>query len=92
MNEDRAKWTYIEMSRKGFLKKEPNPMQREGSSVWIQVIQTLWQERRSVTDLASELSLAADEVESLIFVNREERKSEPPPRRGTGRPGFRLVG
>lgn len=92
MNEDRAKWTYIEMSRKGFLRKEPCPMQREGSSVWMQVLQSLWQERRSVTDLASELSLAADEVESLIFVNREERKSEPPPQRRTGRSGIQLVG
>ena len=58
----------------------------------MQVLQSLWQERRSVTDLASELCLAADEVESLIFVNREERKSEPPPQRGTGRSGIRLVG
>lgn len=65
-------------------------MQREGSSIWMQVPQTLWQERRSVTDLASEQSLATDEVESLIFVNREER--EPPPQRTSGRSGIRLIG
>src|SRR5690625_4610356 len=47
MNEDRTRWIYIEMSRKGFLRKEPCPMQREGSSIWMQVPQTLWQERRS---------------------------------------------
>lgn len=70
VKEEKAKWLYIEMSRKGYLKREPRPIQREGSAIWSQVLQALWQERKSVGDLAKELALPADEVESLIFVNR----------------------
>jgi Zn-dependent peptidase ImmA (M78 family) len=91
MNEDRAKWLYIEMSRKGFLKKEPRPMPREGSTIWAQVLQSLWQERRSVADLALELSLPEDDLESLIFVNRSERKFDTPPNQQGTRTNLRLV-
>lgn len=91
MKEDRAKWAYIEMSRKGYLKNEPEPIERERSAIWTQVLQAMWRERRSITDLSAELDLPVDEVQRLIFVNREELKSEPPLQRTAERVSFRVV-
>ncbi|MEG9883988.1 MAG: ImmA/IrrE family metallo-endopeptidase [Hyphomicrobiales bacterium] len=70
MNEERARWLYVEMARKGFLKKEPRPIQREGSAIWTQVLQAFWRDRMTIGDLAEELALPTDEIESPIFVKR----------------------
>lgn len=66
INEERSKFLYIEMSRQGFLKDEPNPRQRDQSSIWTQVLQDLWKEKRTILSLAEELALPVDELEALI--------------------------
>lgn len=91
VNGDRAKWLYIEMSRKGYLKKEPRPIRREGSAIWAQVLQALWQDRKSISDLAKEISLPSDEIESLIFVNRRDAMDRPAASTSSVRSGLRLV-
>lgn len=67
INEERSKFLYIEMSRQGFLKDEPNPRQRDQSSIWAQVLQDLWREKKTIASLAEELALPVDELEALIL-------------------------
>ena len=92
LNADRAKWLYIEMSRKGYLKNEPRPMARETSAIWTQVLQSLWTERRNVRALSDSLALPADEVESLIFVSWDARQSETSIQRISGRANLKVIG
>ncbi len=91
IKKDRAKWLYIEMSRKGFLKNEPSPIPREPSDIWTQVIQDLWKNRKSIETLANELVLPPDEIKSLVFLNRIGRIPEGPGARKIVGDKLRLV-
>jgi hypothetical protein len=61
---------YIELSRRGYLKKEPDPMPFEVSSVWSQVLQQRWRERKTLQALADEINLDIFDVEELLFLRR----------------------
>ena len=67
ISDERAKFLYIEMSRQGYLKDEPNPRQRDQSSIWSQILQDLWREKRTIASLAEDLALPVDELEALVL-------------------------
>ncbi len=87
VSEDRAKFLYIEMSRKGYLRKEPRPMRRESSMVWKRVFEDLWKDRRQLSDLADDLGLPVDEVASLTFAHVRQAD----PRTSNSSPKLRVV-
>ena len=64
-------WKYrdlcIEISTKGFRKKEPQEIDRERSMVWEKVIKTLWAEKTTQRDIASALNIPLTEVADLLF-------------------------
>ncbi len=64
-------WQYrtfcIQASERGYRKQEPEPMDREFSSVWRMVLTELWKERITKTNIARILKLPPDEIESLLF-------------------------
>lgn len=64
-------WKYrdfcIEISRLGYNKKEPNPIERETSVVWQKVLRALWAEKTTHRDIAEDLYLPETEVNDLIF-------------------------
>lgn len=64
-------WQYrsvcIELAKRGFRKGEPGGIERETSAIWQKVFTQLWQERVTKADIARELHLPLDELESLIW-------------------------
>ncbi|CAN7398816.1 XRE family transcriptional regulator [Rhizobium sp. LjRoot30] len=64
-------WQYrtfcIELGRRGFRSSEPNGIERERSEIWQQILADLWKRRMTKKDIAQQLNLPHDEVESLIF-------------------------
>jgi len=64
-------WKYrdrcIEISRRGYNKNEPEPIARETALVWKKVLNQLWEDGVTQRDIASELHLPEEEVNSLIF-------------------------
>lgn len=67
-----TEWYYknlvIELSKKGYLKNEPNPMPRRETSKLLSVIfQTLREEGITKNEIARELSLTTQDINSLIF-------------------------
>lgn len=58
---------YIELSSRGYRKKEPNEGARETSQVLQKVFAALQDERISRNDIASELHVAAEELDQLVF-------------------------
>lgn len=64
-------WRYrdfcIEMSKKGYNKDEPYPMPRERSVIWKKILQSLWSEGHSLTNIANDLILPEAELNALIF-------------------------
>jgi Zn-dependent peptidase ImmA (M78 family)/DNA-binding XRE family transcriptional regulator len=73
----------IEIAKKGYNKNEPRPMDRERSLVWEKVLKTLWSERTTQVDIASNLNLPLSEVEGLLFGVLNTSRGTPPtaPRR-----------
>lgn len=63
---DRAKFLYIQMSRAGYLKKEPQPRGRDKSVVWKMVLEDLWRQRKTLSNVANETGLPLDAVEGLV--------------------------
>jgi Zn-dependent peptidase ImmA (M78 family) len=57
----------IQIARSGYRTNEPNPLPRETSVVWQKVLQTLWTERVTSTDIAKALYLPEAEVGALVF-------------------------
>jgi Zn-dependent peptidase ImmA (M78 family) len=57
----------IEIAKKGYLRNEPRPIEHEKSLVWEKVLKTLWSERTTQADIASNLDLPISEVEGLLF-------------------------
>ncbi len=58
---------YIEMSSRGYRKSEPDPSQRETSQMLQKVFAALRDESISKGDIATELSVSAEELDQLVF-------------------------
>lgn len=75
-------WKYrdfcIAMTKKGYNRDEPYPMPREKSVIWKKILQSLWLEKRSLSDIASDLHLPESELNALIFglLGQEEHLTE----------------
>jgi len=57
----------IELGRRGYRSAEPIGVERETSLVWPKVLGQLWQERVTRTDIAADLSIPIDELQSLLW-------------------------
>lgn len=57
---------YIELNRFG-RDKEPDPMERETSQIWVKVFQSLWRDGISLGHVAAELSVPERELSNLLF-------------------------
>lgn len=57
----------IELSRRGYRSGEPLGIERESSIVWRKVLAQLWSEKVTRADIARDLSLPLDEVQSLLW-------------------------
>ena len=83
-------WVYrgfcIELNQR-FGHDEPNPMDRERSAVWSQVLTSIWQDGITVGRLANKLNLPEAEVAQLLFGLTGKRKSDLP----ENNTGLRLV-
>jgi Zn-dependent peptidase ImmA (M78 family) len=64
-------WKYrgfcIQIIKNGFNKNEPQGIEREKSVVWDRVLKTLWTEKTTPTDIASQLHLPESELSDLLF-------------------------
>jgi len=79
-------WQYksicIDLSRRGYRSGEPVGIERETSVLWKKVLTILWQERVTRDDIATELGLPRDELDSLIGSLIGNERDRPPIRRG----------
>lgn len=80
----------IQISRQGYHKKEPDPIERERSLVWEKILKLLWTERKTYRVIADELSLPEAEVSALIYgvVN----SGSPPPPTSASSPSLVATG
>jgi Zn-dependent peptidase ImmA (M78 family) len=67
-----TEWQYrtlsVELSKRGFMKKEPNAITgKEMSTLLPMVFQTLRQDKISKNDIARDLSISTDEINKLLF-------------------------
>lgn len=66
-----TEWQYksacIELTRRGYRQAEPDGIERETSRVWPKVLSQLWADRRTKSDIANDLRIPLDELESLIW-------------------------
>ena len=64
-------WRYrdfsIEMANRGYLRTEPNGIDREKSLVWKKVLTALWAEKSTHQNISSDLSIPESEVVGLLF-------------------------
>lgn len=71
-----TEWHYrtltIEMSKSGDLKREPEGIQRENSTLLTNVLSELWKDGITRSDIASELNLPLDELNNLLFPASQE--------------------
>lgn len=58
---------FVEISSRGYRKKEPDEAPRESSQVFKKVFAALRDERVSKIDIASDLHIQAEELEQLVF-------------------------
>ena len=58
---------YVELSSRGFRKKEPDPSARETSQILAKVFAALRQEKVSRSDIADELCVHVEELDQLVF-------------------------
>ncbi|ROO24861.1 helix-turn-helix domain-containing protein [Salinisphaera japonica] len=92
-----SNWQYRALCRQlstlGYRRKEPNSQNREYSIAWDKVLRELWLEGFTKDDLAAELNLPVDEVESLLQTAPPSKQDEVAQSRSTrySRPGLRLV-
>jgi Zn-dependent peptidase ImmA (M78 family) len=80
-----SEWTHrrvcIELGQRGFRSGEPGGVDREMSTVWQQIFAHLWSERVTKDDVARQLNMPIEELESLIFglmgpQSRPERQAD----------------
>lgn len=67
----------IEMSSRGYRRKEPEGLEPETSALWPQVFATLWRERVTRDHIANELHIPTRELDSILFQLTGRTKSEP---------------
>jgi Zn-dependent peptidase ImmA (M78 family) len=67
ISEGRCTSLYVEMSRRGWLKAEPNQIPREQSSVLQDIISDLIGRGITKTKIAAELMIPPTEIEALLF-------------------------
>ena len=67
ISDGKATSNYVEMSRRGWLKTEPNAIAREQSSVLQDIINDLLKRGVTKTKIASELAVPPSEIEALLF-------------------------
>jgi Zn-dependent peptidase ImmA (M78 family) len=67
ISEGKATSNYVEMSRRGWLKAEPNSIAREQSSVLQDIINDLLSLGITKTKIAAELMIPPSEIEALLF-------------------------
>jgi Zn-dependent peptidase ImmA (M78 family) len=58
---------YVEMSRRGWLKNEPQGIAREQSHVWQQIMDDLRRSGIAKTDISRETGVPSQELEALLF-------------------------
>lgn len=59
--------TCIELSKRGYRSGEPVGIERDHSVIWQKVLANLWAERTTKAEIAQNLNIPLDELESLIF-------------------------
>lgn len=79
----------IQINKRGFRTKEPEPLPRETSSVWKTVFSQLWRDKISRNQVANELALPVEELDNLVFGLVGE--IAPEVRRTTEKPMLRVV-
>ena len=57
----------IEIAARGFNRDEPSPILREKSVIWNKILQSLWSDRKTVSDIATALAVPESEVFALVF-------------------------
>ncbi|MDG5750100.1 XRE family transcriptional regulator [Qipengyuania sp. XHP0211] len=57
----------IQISRLGYHKEEPEPIERERSMVWEKILKLLWAEKKTFRVIAEDLALPESEVSALIY-------------------------
>ena len=67
INDSKATSNYVEMSRRGWLRSEPNGIPREQSSVLQDIIDDLNTQGITKTKIASDLAVPPTEIEALLF-------------------------
>ncbi|MEQ8357663.1 MAG: ImmA/IrrE family metallo-endopeptidase [Kiloniellaceae bacterium] len=67
IGESRINSLYVEMSRRGWLKNEPNGISREQSHVWQQILDDLRQLGITKSKIAQETGVPTQELEALLF-------------------------
>jgi hypothetical protein len=79
---------YVEMSRRGWLKTEPNGIAREQSSVLQDIINDLLSRGVTKTKIAADLAIPPSEIEALLFglanMTTIDGAGIPTPRRNIG--------
>ena len=67
ISEWQARSFFIQMSKDGTRKTEPDPMPFETSHIWQTVFRELWKDRITKAQIAKELHIPEDEFENLVF-------------------------
>lgn len=91
VTDERAKFLYIEMSRRGYLRKEPSPMSRDVSAVLSHVLTSLWTDRRSVVDMAHDLGFGVELLREFLLLAEASAKPDADTLRTSSGPRLRLV-
>ena len=64
-------WRYrdfsIEISKRGWNRNEPDPIERECSVVWEKVLRMLWSDRMTLSQVGRELSVPEAELHDLVY-------------------------
>ncbi|MEQ8507697.1 MAG: ImmA/IrrE family metallo-endopeptidase [Rhodospirillaceae bacterium] len=67
VRDSKSNSNYVEMSRRGWLRNEPDGISREQSHVWQQIVVDLRESGISKSDIAHETGVPIQEVEALLF-------------------------
>lgn len=86
LTEWQARSTYIQLGQRGYRDGEPGGIPRETSQVWGKVFDALRSEGISRSDVARELRITLDELNSAVFSLVVTRESGRAPRADRGRP------
>ena len=67
INESRSNSLYVEMSRRGWLRAEPEGIAREQSYFWQQIMDDLRKQGITKNDISRETGVPVQEIEALLF-------------------------